>query len=44
VAAFQRSAAWVEAGVASKDDAVTGWGTPDAAKLLPDLVAAVNGH
>jgi subtilase family serine protease len=25
-------------------DAVTGWGTPDAAHLLPDLVAAVNGH
>ncbi len=25
-------------------DAVTGWGTPDAAKLLPDLVSAVNGH
>jgi subtilase family serine protease len=25
-------------------DAVTGWGTPDAAHLLPDLVASVNGH
>ena len=25
-------------------DPVTGWGTPDAAHLLPDLVAAVNGR
>jgi subtilase family serine protease len=25
-------------------DAVTGWGTPDAAHLLPDLVLAVNGN
>ncbi len=25
-------------------DAVTGWGTPNAANLLPDLVAAVHGH
>ena len=25
-------------------DPVTGLGTPDAAKLVPDLVAAVNGH
>jgi subtilase family serine protease len=25
-------------------DAVTGWGTPDAAHLLPDLVAEVRGH
>jgi subtilase family serine protease len=25
-------------------DPVTGLGTPDAARLLPDLVAAVNGH
>ena len=25
-------------------DAVTGWGTPNAARLLPDLVAAVHGR
>ena len=25
-------------------DPVTGLGTPDAAKLLPDLVSAVHGH
>jgi subtilase family serine protease len=35
IAGFSAGAGW---------DAVTGWGTPDAAKLLPDLVAAVNGH
>lgn len=35
IAGYSAEAGW---------DAVTGWGTPDAAKLLPDLVAAVNGH